>query len=179
MPDRPKDATAGPKLWVILARAYASLAAFVEHDAAQQGLGLSDFMVLEALLHKGPMTISEIGEKVLLAAPSMTSAIDRLEKLSCVVRKTSPSDRRIRVIELTPHGRSFIADLYPRHARALEEIAGVLSQAEKISFAGHSRSWDWQQRRTSKSMPLPSHLRPAVQKTKRAADLKSIEAPLP
>ena len=131
MPDRPKDATTGPKLWVILARAYASLAAFVEQDATQEGLGLSDFMVLEALLHKGPMTISEIGEKVLLAAPSMTSAIDRLEKLNCVVRKTSPSDRRIRVIELTPHGRSFIAELYPRHARALEEITGVLSQTEK------------------------------------------------
>ncbi len=131
MANRSKEATTAPKLWVVLARAYASLAAFVEQAAAQEGLGLSDFMVLEALLHKGPMTISELGGKVLLAAPSMTSAIDRLEKLECVVRKTSPADRRIRVVELTAHGRKFIAELYPRHAKSLDEIAGVLSQAEK------------------------------------------------
>lgn len=125
------DATTGPKLWVVLARAYASLAEFVEKASAEEGLGLSDFMVLEALLHKGPMTISELGEKVLLAAPSMTSAVDRLEKLNCAVRKTSPEDRRIRLIELTTHGRQFITELYPRHAQTLEKIAGALSQTEK------------------------------------------------
>jgi MarR family 2-MHQ and catechol resistance regulon transcriptional repressor len=131
MANRSKDATTAPKLWVVLARAYASLAAFVEQASEQEGIGLSDFMVLEALLHKGPMTISQIGEKVLLAAPSMTSAIDRLEKLDCVVRKTSSADRRIRVVELTSHGRRFISELYPRHAQSLEEIAGVLSPSEK------------------------------------------------
>jgi MarR family 2-MHQ and catechol resistance regulon transcriptional repressor len=98
---------------------------------AAEGIGLSDFMVLEALLHKGSMTISEIGEKVLLAAPSMTSAIDRLEKLECVVRKSSKQDRRIRVVELTEHGRVFISDLYKRHARSLESISDVLNRTEK------------------------------------------------
>ena len=42
----------------------------------------------------GPLTISEIQDKVLLASGSMTAAVDRLEKLGLVVRKTSPRDRR-------------------------------------------------------------------------------------
>lgn len=126
-----KDKTTAPKLWIVLARAYGSIAAYVEQIVDEEGLCLSDFMVLEVLLHKGNMTISEIGEKVLLAAPSMTSAIDRLEKLEYVVRKSSKEDRRIRLVELTAKGRKFISALYERHAESLESVAGVLSQAER------------------------------------------------
>jgi MarR family 2-MHQ and catechol resistance regulon transcriptional repressor len=126
-----KDRTTAPQLWVVLARAYGSLAAYVEQVVAQEGICLSDFMVLEVLLHKGNMTISGIGQKVLLAAPSMTSAIDRLEKLGYVVRKSSNEDRRIRLVELTSQGHTFITELYQRHARSLELIAGALNQTEK------------------------------------------------
>lgn len=131
MATKTKDKTTAPKLWVVLARAYGSLAAYVEQIVDEEGLCLSDFMVLEVLLHKGSMTISEIGEKVLLAAPSMTSAIDRLEKLQYVLRKSSKDDRRIRLVELTAKGRKFITTLYERHAESLESVAGVLSQQEK------------------------------------------------
>lgn len=134
MSTKQKEKTTAPKLWVVLARAYGALAAFVEQIVDEEGLCLSDFMVLEVLLHKGSMTISEIGEKVLLAAPSMTSAIDRLEKLEYVVRKSSKEDRRIRLVELTAKGRKFIAELYERHAESLESVAGVLNQAEKSAL---------------------------------------------
>jgi MarR family 2-MHQ and catechol resistance regulon transcriptional repressor len=131
MGTKTKDRTTAPKLWIVLARAYGSIAAYVEQIVAQEGICLSDFMVLEVLLHKGSMTISEIGQKVLLAAPSMTSAIDRLETLGHVVRKGSKEDRRIRLVELTSQGRTFITGLFDRHARSLELIAQTLSQTEK------------------------------------------------
>ena len=76
------------------------------------GAGISDFMVLEVLLHKGPLTISAIGEKVLLASASMTSAIDRLEKRGLVRRRSCNSDRRIRIVELTDCGKAFIEEIY-------------------------------------------------------------------
>lgn len=82
------EQSSGPKLWVVLARAYGSLASYVEACIAAEGLCLSDFMVLEILLHKGPLTISAIGERLLLANASMTSAVDRLEERSFVVRQT-------------------------------------------------------------------------------------------
>ena len=67
------------KLWIVLARCHRVLAISVERSIAGLGLCLSDFMVLEALLHKGPLTISEIQAKVLLASGSMTAAVDRVE----------------------------------------------------------------------------------------------------
>ena len=129
-----KEKTTAPKLWVVLARAYGSLAAYVAQIVAEEEIGLSDFMVLEVLLNKGSMTISEIGEKVLLAAPSMTSAIDRLEAMEYVARKVSKEDRRIRLVDLTPKGRKFISALYERHAKSLEKVAEVLTQSEKIQL---------------------------------------------
>ena len=123
--------TTGPKLWVILARAQRALANYVEQKIADEDLGLSDFMVLEVLLHKGPMAISEIGQRVLLANASMTSAVDRLEKRSLVVRETSSKDRRLRVVNLTKEGRAFISKLYRRHVADLEAITGVLTEKEQ------------------------------------------------
>src|ERR1700733_13800429 len=88
--------TASP-LWVVLVKAFGSLVSYVEGAFASQSIGLSHFMVLEVLLHKGPLTISVIGEKVLLASASMTSAIDRLEGRGLVRRRSCSSDRRVRL----------------------------------------------------------------------------------
>lgn len=37
--------------------------------------------VLEALLHKGPLPVNALGEKVLLTSGSITTAVDRLERV--------------------------------------------------------------------------------------------------
>ena len=123
--------TTGPRLWVVLARSYGAMAAYVEDRIAGEGLCLSDFMVLEVLLHKGPMPISEIGEKVLLANASMTAAVDRLEKRRFVVRQSSETDRRSKIVALTAKGRTFITALYARHARDIEAVTSALSQSEQ------------------------------------------------
>ena len=53
-------------------------------------MGLTDFAALEALLHKGPLTIAEIQAKVPLALGSMTAAVDRLEKKGFIIRTPAP-----------------------------------------------------------------------------------------
>jgi MarR family transcriptional regulator, 2-MHQ and catechol-resistance regulon repressor len=126
-----QDKISAPRLWLVLARAYGSVVNYIEGSFVSQGLGLSDFMVLEVLLHKGPLTISAIGEKVLLASASMTSAIDRLEKRGLVRRKTCDSDRRIRFVELTDCGKAFIEEIYARHEKDLEAVISVLEDEER------------------------------------------------
>ncbi len=120
-----------PHLWLVLARAYASIATYVERSFGERGFCLTDFMVLEVLLHKGPLTISAIGEKILLASASMTSAIDRLEQRGLVTRTSRAEDRRVRLIELTSEGRVFITRLYAHHVEDLERIAIDLSSDER------------------------------------------------
>lgn len=120
-------------------RSHRALSLLAAASIAKAGLGLTDFAALEALLHKGPLTISEIQDKVLLASGSMTAAVDRLEKLGLVVRKASPSDRRARVVELTPQGKRLAASCFEKHAKDLEALMSVLSEKEREQLYGSAK----------------------------------------
>ncbi len=124
------DRITAPRLWLVITKSYRVLSLLAERSIANTGLSLTDFAALEALLHKGPLTISQIQEKVMLASGSMTAAVDRLEKLGLVVRKASPSDRRARVLELTPQGKRLAASSFEKHAKDLEELLSALSKEE-------------------------------------------------
>jgi len=130
------DRITAPRLWLVIAKSYRALSLLVEQSIANTGLCLTDFAALEALLHKGPLTISEIQNKVRLASGSMTAAIDRLEKLRLVVRTSSPSDRRARVIELTVQGKQLATSCFERHAKDLEALISVLSEREMEQLYG-------------------------------------------
>ncbi len=127
---QPKDIAAA-KLWTVFAKAHRSVSAHVEESVARHGLCLSDFMALEALLHKGPLTIGEIGARVLLTSGSMTAAVDRLEKMALVRRELTEKDRRARVIQLTPKGRRLVKTVFDAHSQDLEALMGVLDSAER------------------------------------------------
>src|SRR5271167_854838 len=124
------------KLWIVLARCHRALATSVERSITDLGLCLSDFMVLEALLHKGPLTISEIQAKVLLASGSMTAAVDRLERKGLVVRRLTPGDRRAKVLELTPEGKRVVEAAFQRHAEELESAMAIFKHTERRQFYG-------------------------------------------
>ena len=119
------------RLWLVIAKSYRALSLLAEQSIANTGLCLTDFVALEALLHKGPLTISEIQDKVRLASGSMTAAVDRLENLGLVVRKSSPTDRRARVVHLTVEGKCLAVSCFERHAKDLEALMSALSQKEK------------------------------------------------
>jgi len=120
-----------PRLWWVMTRSHHALMLLAEQSIARTGLCLTDFAALEALLHKGPQTISAIQDKVLLASGSMTAAIDRLEKRGLIVRKSTSSDRRARIVQLTPEGERVAAEYFERHSRDLEDLMSVLSVKEK------------------------------------------------
>jgi MarR family transcriptional regulator, 2-MHQ and catechol-resistance regulon repressor len=125
-----------PRLWIVLSRCYRTLSQIAERSVRESGLGLSDFAALEALLHKGPLTITEIQSKVLLASGSMTAAVDRLEKKGLLIRRSTPTDRRAKVLELTSKGRRVVEAAFQRHAEELEAAMANLSGTEKRQLHG-------------------------------------------
>src|SRR5947199_6392188 len=81
---------------------------------------LSDFAILEALLHKGPQSVKELGRRIELTSGSMTAAIDRLEARRLVTRTDHPTDRRAWVIHLTAAGEASISKVFAGHEEAME-----------------------------------------------------------
>src|SRR6202451_4001328 len=93
----------------------------------KEGLGESDFRVLEVLLHKGPMPVNAIGPKVDLNPGSVSVAVDRLYKKGLVSRVESESDRRVRSVALTEKGRRVFVPIFRQHAalikRAFQDVS--------------------------------------------------------
>lgn len=123
--------TSAARVWLILWKAYESLHAYAVNDIESLEMCLSDFAILEALLHKGPLPMNDIARRVSLTAGSVTTAIDRLENRSLVSREFQEGDRRTRLITLTPEGLKLIKSAFNKHLQALETVAAPLTKKER------------------------------------------------
>jgi MarR family 2-MHQ and catechol resistance regulon transcriptional repressor len=123
-----------PHLRLVLWKAAKAVEKVDRASISETGLHLSDFAIMEVLLHKGPAPIKVIGEKVLLTSGSMTAAINRLVKKGYVKRIQDPSDGRCFYVHLTEIGRGVIESAYAQHAKKLERIAAVLTLAERTEL---------------------------------------------
>ena len=126
--------TSGVHLWLILWKAFRVMEAQSDRSIAGLGLCQSDFGVMEALLHKGPLPVKALGEKVLLTSGSMTAAVDRLERREWVERGNDPEDRRVRIVRLTVEGRKTIEVLFADHERDMEQAVEGLSVDERTEL---------------------------------------------
>jgi len=95
----------------------------------------SQFAVLEALYHLGPMTQSEVSQKVLKSGSNMTTVIDNLERDGLVRRERDEKDRRVIHVHLTKTGSSKVAAVLPGHIEALVHEFSVLSAGEQKDLA--------------------------------------------
>ena len=94
-------------------------------------LTYSQFAVLEALYHLGPLTQGEVSQKVLKSGSNMTTVIDNLERDGLVRRERDTNDRRVIHVHLTEAGSSRIEAVLPGHIAALVEEFSVLSAKEQ------------------------------------------------
>src|SRR6266536_61177 len=122
----------GVHVFLVLWKAARAAQAYAEKSISELEMCGSDFAVLEALLHKGPLPINEIGRKVLLTSGSITVAVDRLEAKELVERRAHGTDRRARIVHLTKEGRKLITHVYSNHAADMERLASAsLTRAER------------------------------------------------
>jgi MarR family 2-MHQ and catechol resistance regulon transcriptional repressor len=122
----------GVHVFLVLWKASSAVQAYAENSILELEMCGSDFAVLEALLHKGPLPVNEIGKKVLLTSGSITVAVDRLETKGFVERRAHGTDRRARIVHLTKEGRKVITRVYADHAADMERLASAsLTRAER------------------------------------------------
>lgn len=94
-------------------------------------LTLTQFAVLEALYHLGPMSLSDIAQKILTTGGNLTLVVGNLEKLGMAHRQKCPEDRRVLIVVLTSKGKALIRKLFPEHAAGITEFMNTLSSAEQ------------------------------------------------
>jgi MarR family 2-MHQ and catechol resistance regulon transcriptional repressor len=117
-------------------RAAESITARTHRHLSSVGLTISQFGVLEALYHLGPLSQKDIGQKILRSSGNITMVIDNLEKRDLVRREQDRSDRRIYIIHLTDEGNKLIRNIFPPHAAVITGEMSVLTAAEQKALGG-------------------------------------------
>lgn len=121
--------------YVRLMRAANGARSCASRHLGDSGLTLTQFAVLEALYHLGPMSLSDIAEKVLTTGGNLTMVAGNLERDGLVARQRSPQDGRVQILVLTPKGKALMRRVFPSHAAAITEFMSGLS-AEELEDLG-------------------------------------------
>jgi MarR family 2-MHQ and catechol resistance regulon transcriptional repressor len=121
----------GIHLWLVLWKAGRAVEAEAQRSIARFGMVMSDFGVLEALLHRGPLSAKQLGAKVLLTSGSVTAAIDRLAERGLVQREDDAHDRRACIVHLTTAGRRLIERAFAQHRAEMEEALAGFAREER------------------------------------------------
>src|ERR1700720_801446 len=116
--------------WLVMMKAMRALTRYAAADIEETGLGLSDFGVLEVLLHKGPLPVNTIGPIVDLTPGSISIAVDRLVAKGLVSRVESTQDRRVRIVALSARGKDLIVPAFRKHSGQMRKIFSELSPEE-------------------------------------------------
>src|SRR5580692_1444428 len=87
----------GAKVYMVFSRAYRSVDAYRSARITSRGLYMSDFAVLEALLHKGALTVALIADKVGMGESSIVPGVDRLEAMGLVRRRRARGETASRL----------------------------------------------------------------------------------
>ena len=124
----------GSHIRLVFGKAHMAIEQVDRESIGHTGLSVTDFMILEALLHKGPLPINTIGEKILLTSGSMTAAANRLVGRGLIERVQDPVDGRRFYLHLTNKGLQLISSAFQRHRETLDQLFECLDREERDEF---------------------------------------------
>lgn len=128
LPDNQRNAL---NLFVKLMRATNTSSSRVHEHLKDDNLTVSQFGVLEAVYHLGPLSQSELGNKILKSNANLTTVVDSLEKKMLVERERASDDRRRVTVKLTESGKELISRVFPRHALVVTNELAFLSDQDR------------------------------------------------
>ena len=122
-------------VYIKLSRAAESVEARVNRHLKDYSLTWSQFGVLEALFHLGPLHQQDLATKILKSSGNLTLVIDNLEKRGLVERQRNQCDRRFITICLSQEGHQLISNIFPVHVAQVVDAIGVLTLDEQQQLA--------------------------------------------
>lgn len=116
--------------YIKLMRAANSITGRLTKGLENTGLTMTQFSILESLLHLGPMNQRTLGQKVLKSSGNITVVVDNLERDGLVMRNRSKIDRRFITVLLTKKGRELISNVFPNYLFLIINEMETLSEDE-------------------------------------------------
>jgi DNA-binding MarR family transcriptional regulator len=102
---------------------------FAGHDVRKQHYG-----VLASLADLGPASQGPLADRLCLDRSDLVTFLDELEARRLVVRTADPTDRRRKIVEITPAGEELLAGLDELVFAADDELLAGLSAEERATL---------------------------------------------
>ena len=120
--------------YIKLMRAADTINSVVNLSLSKFKLTESQFNVLDALYHLGPLSQKALGYKLLKSGGNITMVIDNLEKSSYVERIRGAEDRRIFFVHLTNKGKKRLEEVLTVQVNLITSEMNRLSKTVQIEL---------------------------------------------
>jgi len=80
------------------------------------------------------LRLTDLSDRLLIRPPSVTGAVDRLERAGLVARDHAAVDLRSKLVALTKKGRQLIDRILAVHERQIATVLGGLNWKEQAEF---------------------------------------------
>lgn len=117
-------------------RAYGLIRRVMDPFFAQYGISGSQWGLLRTL-HRAEqeglpgLRLTDLGERLLIRPPSVTTAVDRTEEMGLVARTASSTDMRAKYVSLTQAGRDLLVRIQADHKAQVQEVLSGLTQQQQ------------------------------------------------
>jgi DNA-binding MarR family transcriptional regulator len=130
--ERPDDHKTELRLWLRLLTCTTLIENAVRRRLRDQfDITLPRFDLL-AQLDRTPdgMTLGELSQRMMVSNGNITGLVDRLVAQHLIVRRPSPTDRRVQIVSLTGEGRRFFRAMARENADWIGQIFADLSPGD-------------------------------------------------
>lgn len=108
-------------------------------------LTIGQFAVLEALYHKGAMTVGEVKERILSSSGTIPLIIGNLEKRGLLIRSQDDADRRRFILCITDEGKRLMEEVYPLNEAMITEELAIYDKGELLKLSELLKRYGGQQ----------------------------------
>ncbi|WP_374110220.1 MarR family transcriptional regulator [Okibacterium sp. HSC-33S16] len=126
---------------------------FLQSHGATLNLGATDLVALDQIFLDGPLTPSELAQRLALTTGSVTPLVDRIQAAGFVMREGNPNDRRSMLVRTTSAGNEVMERLYAEVDATLQQTLEGLAPLSRAAIEEVFRQANASLRRTTVTAP--------------------------
>lgn len=128
-----------PKIFIGMSRVINQINKATNKVYIKYGLTSGQFAVLEALYHKGDLSVGEVQEKILSTSGTIPIIVKNLEKEGFIYKTNDDKDKRRFILHITTKGRELMDIVYPENEEIIISMMNIWDEEEKEEILNYMK----------------------------------------